>query len=179
MKFLTRLGNCLRNLVPLDNPAPIVVVIAAFLLALALALALSHRAWGETPVIQLSTGRAVLRGPAPVLELAWDYPAGRGGDAWRSGLTLVGHSAFRGVNYPNSYMLSEQYVTGFGRLDLGLGAAYLANPLPYNGAHVDFKLSIGYRFSFPVAIGYEHYSCGGSCAPNLGRDMLLIGWRFR
>ena len=179
MNFITRLGNALRRIIPVDNSAPVVVILFVFVLLLALGIAFKGRRAIGAPVIQLSTGSSVLRGPAPVLGLSFDYPSGRGGDVWRSQLLLVGHSDFRGVAYPNSYMAGEQYVTGFGGFDVGLGLAYLANPLPFNGVHMNFNLSLGFRFAFPVAIAYEHFSCAGSCSPNLGRDVVLVGWRFR
>jgi hypothetical protein len=139
------------------------------------------RAWGAEPEpqIQVSWGYAVIRGEAPALHIAWDYPSGHGNDAIRASMTLVGHSTFEGTEYPNNYMFAVQYITGYKQFDIGLGPSWMENPKPYNGSNVNFNLTFGYRFErVPVTLWYDHFSCGGACSPNYGRDLVLIGYRF-
>jgi hypothetical protein len=54
----------------------------------------------------------------------------------------------------------------------------MQNPPPYNGGPVNFALQLAYRFGFGATLTYAHVSDAGSRLPNLGRDIVLIGWRF-
>lgn len=177
--FLTKLGNFLRNFLPLDNAPKLMILLALFIALFIGYMLLGKRAWGAAPVIQASWGAAVIRGTAPAMNIAWDYPSGHGGDAWRGAITLIGHSTLKGVEYPNNYAFSIQYLTGIGHFDIGLGPSWMQNPAPYNGTQINFNLTFGYRFTkLPVSIWYDHFSCGGACSPNYGRDLVLIGYRF-
>lgn len=176
---LTRMGNALRYVLPLDNNARLMLILALFVALFLLGMALHKRVWGAELQIQASSGAAVLRGVAPAMNVAWDLPTGRGGDALRTSMTLIGHSSFRGTEYPNNYAFSVQYVTGFGHFDIGLGPAWMERPFPYNGSSVNFNLTTAYRFFIvPITLWYDHFSCGGSCTPNYGRDLVMLGYRF-
>lgn len=175
---LAKLGNFLRNFLPLDNAPQLMIVLFIFVVLFIAWMAIGKRAWGDT-VIQASSGIAVIRGEAPALNIAWDIPAWHGGDALRPSMTLIGHSSFKGTEYPNNYAFSLQYMTGFKHFDIGLGPSWIQNPRPYNGSNVNFNLMFGYRFTrLPVTLWYSHFSCGGACSPNYGRDLALVGWRF-
>jgi hypothetical protein len=177
-KFLDRLGNFLRNFLPLDNAPKLMIALFIFVALFVAYMMLGLRALGaESMTIQASSGSAVLRGVAPALNLAWDIPSGHGGDAVRFSTTLIGHSEFKGTAYPNNYAFSVQYVTGYGHFDIGLGPSWMINPLPYNGSNVNYNLMLGYRFP-RVTVWYSHFSCGGACSPNYGRDLALVGVRF-
>lgn len=179
-KWLDRLGNFLRNFLPLDNAPKLMIVLFVFVALFIAYMMLGKRAHGaESMTIQASSGAAVLRGVAPALNIAWDYPSGHGGDAWRGSMTLIGHSTFKDTQYPNNYAFSAQYVTGLGHFDIGLGPSWMINPAPFNGSQINFNLLLGYRFTrLPVTLWYSHFSCGGACEPNYGRDILLVGMRF-
>jgi hypothetical protein len=176
----TKLGNLLRYVLPLDNSPKLMIVLFIFVALFIAYMILGKRTWGaESMQIQASSGAAVIRGTAPALNIAWDIPSGHGGDAVRASMTLIGHSTFNGTDYPNNYAFSVQYVTGLGHFDIGLGPSWMQNPRPYNGSNVNFNLMFGYRFTrLPVTLWYSHFSCGGACTPNYGRDLALIGWRF-
>lgn len=178
-KWLDKLGNFLRNFLPLDNAPKLMIVLFIFVALFIVYMILGKRVWGADLQIQASSGVAVIRGTAPALNIAWDIPSGHGGDAVRASMTLIGHSTFKDTEYPNNYVFSVQYVTGLGHFDIGLGPSWMQNPRPYNGSNVNFNLMFGYRFTrLPVTLWYSHFSCGGACSPNYGRDLMLIGWRF-
>lgn len=176
----TKVGNWLRYVLPLDNAAPLMVALFVFVVLFIAYMAIGLRAWGgESMQIQASSGAAVIRGIAPALNLAWDVPSGHGGDAVRLSTTLIGHSDFKGTAYPNNYAFSVQYITGFGHFDIGLGPSWMINPAPYNGSNVNYNLMFGYRFTdIPLAVWWSHFSCGGACSPNYGRDLFFLGGRF-
>jgi hypothetical protein len=175
-KWLDKLGNLLRYLLPTDNAPKLMIILFLFVALFIILMSFGKRSWGDT-VVQASSGAAVIRGVAPALNIAWDVPSGHAADAVRPAMTLIGHSTFKGTAYPNNYAFSLQYVTGFGHFDIGLGPSWMINPRPYNGSNVNFNLSFGYRFG-PLVIWYDHFSCGGACDPNYGRDLAMIGWRF-
>jgi hypothetical protein len=176
----TKLGNLIRYVLPLDNAPKFMIVLFIFVALFIAYMIMGRRASGaESMAIQASSGAAVIRGIAPALNIAWDVPSGHGGDAVRFSTTLIGHSTFQGTEYPNNYAFSVQYVTGLGHFDIGLGPSWMERPLPYNGSNVNFALTLAYRFTLlPATLSYDHFSCGGACSPNYGRDLILLGWRF-
>src|SRR5258708_905704 len=130
-KFLDRVGNFVRLFLPLDNAPKLMIVLFLFVALFIAFMMLGKRA--HSTEIQASSGAAIIRGIAPALNIAWDVPSGHGGDAVRASMTLIGHSTFKGTEYPNNYAFSVQYVTGFGHFDIGLGPSYMQSPSPYNG----------------------------------------------
>jgi hypothetical protein len=183
--FLNTLGNWIRKVLPLGNNAKTMVVLGAFVAFLILCFALGKRAYGadvaEIGYIQVSSGAAVLRGPTSALNLAFALPSPFDrGDIIQTSATLIGSSTYMGVQAPNNYAFSMQYITGLKNFDIGIGPSWMENPYPYNGSRVNFNLMIGYRFQrWPVTVWWDHFSCGGACSPNYGRDLLLIGYRFK
>lgn len=165
------------------NPKVLIPVLGLVaLLVLGLALPKCHAAEVlDAPYVQFSAGAAVIRGPAPVMDLTFTEPAPQLRNAyWQESLTVIGTSTFRGNPVPNNFALRGLFVDGFGRFDVGLGLSWMQNPAPYNGSPVNFNLQLAYRFVvLPVTVTYTHMSNAGSREPNLGRDIVLLGWRFR
>jgi hypothetical protein len=130
--------------------------------------------------MQFSAGTTVIRGPAPVVDLGFTWLSTFvKGDFWKADLTLIGSSTWRGIDAPNNFVVRGLYVTGFARLDLGLGLSWMQNYLPYNGSNVNATLEMAYRFKrWPITVTYSHLSNEGTRLPNYGRDMVMVGYRF-
>jgi Lipid A 3-O-deacylase (PagL) len=132
------------------------------------------------PYVQLSGGTTIVRGPAPVLDLTFTEPATQlRGAYWQESLTVIGSSTYKNVDAPNNFALRGLFVDGFGRFDVGLGLSWMQNPYPYNGSNVNFALQLGWRFNDCITTTYGHMSNAGTKLPNLGRDLIFIGCRFR
>jgi hypothetical protein len=109
------------------------------------------------------------------------YPRAAPGDAaLEVGATFVGASTLRDEFQRNNFALRAAIVDGLGPIEVGLGVAYLQNVDTYNGSHLNFVLILGYKFKrWPVTIRLDqHFSNGGTQAPNKGRDITLGIWRF-
>lgn len=149
------------------------------LLAAALFVPQCHAAPLDAPYTQLSAGAAVIRGASPVIDLTFTEPAPVLRNAyWQESLTVIGTSTFRGQDVPNNFAFRALFVDGYGSFDVGLGLSWMQNPAPYNGSPVNFNLQIAYRLGLGATLTYTHMSNAGSRTPNLGRDIVLVGWRF-
>jgi hypothetical protein len=159
-----------------------IVSVFVTLIVLAFILPQCHAAEApfKAPYVQFSVGSAVVRGPTPVLDMTYTFPAPQLRNAyWQYSLTLIGESSFRNQSAPNNMVIRALFVDGLGQFDFGIGPSWMMNPLPYNGSNVNFNLQLAYRFkSKPVTLTYSHFSNAGQTETNLGRDLLLIGWRF-
>ena len=158
-----------------------VAVIVTFVLLVILAAAIPQCHAGEPAYTQISVGETLWRGPTEAAQLTFSVPANVLRNArWQGDLTFMNASRFNHVNYPIDSIVSGMFVDGFGHFDLGLGEAWIFDPAPYNGSHVNFALMAAYRFErLPITIAYRHWSNAGETTGNLGRDMITIGWRFR
>lgn len=166
----------------LDPKTIIAVLFVVALLALGLIIPQCHAAESplDAPYVQLSGGAAVVRGVTPVIDLTFTEPAPQLRHAyWQESLTVIGQSVYHGQPVPNNFAVRGLFVDGFGRFDVGLGISWMQNPAPYNGSPINFNLQLAYRLGFGATLTYTHMSNAGSRTPNLGRDLVLIGWRFR
>lgn len=163
------------------NPKGAVIAIALFLALLLAAFATPCRS--ET--LTFEAGRAVIHGETPVMALSVKFTGPSHAEAdfveahlldtdYEFSMVLVGAN---GAN-PNQIGAQAQIVDGFGKFDLGLGGAYLQNTDQWNGSHLNFSLMMRYRFTEHWSLNYRHWSNAGTKAPNIGRDMLLMGYRF-
>lgn len=164
-------GRLLRN--------PRASQIASFLFVVLLVAAWATKCHGAD--LQFGMGSTIARGATPVLDVAVTTRRGAPLDAnWQFGLTLIGSSTYGEVDQPNQAALSALLVDGFGPLDIGLGAVFLQNTDIYNGSHANFALQLAYRFQrLPLTVTVRHWSNAGTVQPNLGRDFVLLSWRFR
>lgn len=126
--------------------------------------------------IGFSAGGTVIRGPAAAIQVEWQWPAWERRDGhFETGITLIGPSNHKGVDQLNTFALDATYVDGFGPVDFGIGPAYLQNTDAYNHGGANFHLLLGYHRG-RFFIRYNHFSDAGTKSPNLGRDMVLMGW---
>jgi hypothetical protein len=77
---------------------------------------------------------------------------------------------------PNIFFGVQRIVT-LGDVELGVGPTWFQNTNRALGANINWGLSIGYRWD-KVSVRFRHASCGGSCKPNMGQDILTIGYEF-
>ncbi len=160
----------------------VLIIVLAFvaLFAAGLIWNKSHAAVLDAPYVQLSGGAAVVRGLAPAADLTFTEPASQlHGAFWSQSLTVVGPSEYHGQPAPNNFIVRGLFNDGFGRFDVGLGVSWMQNPPPFNGSPVNFNLQLAYRFRCGLTATYSHISNAGSRLPNLGRDIILVGWRFK
>jgi hypothetical protein len=177
---LARLENLVGRLWP-TNSGNRKVQMGVALLVLLLVAALATQCAAAEPVAQFSAGRAIVRGETQAIDLSITYPqAGPGDSSYSFGVTFIGESVFRTHPQRQQFAWRAELVDGFGRFDVGLGIAYLQNDDVYNSCHANFTLSLAYRFRrLPIAAGVRHFSNGGTCSVNIGRDVAFIGWRFQ
>ncbi len=138
-----------------------------------------HSAEPPPAYVQFGVGSTVVRGATAVIDLSVQYPERVSDAGYEFGATFIGESSFREQGQRNNFALHAALIDGFGRFDVGLGAAYLQNVDEYNGSHLNFQLILQYRVkTIPLTFRVQHFSNGGTQAPNRGRDMLLAYWRF-
>lgn len=64
------------------------------------------------------------------------------------------------------------------RFELGIGAAWFQNSNRALGKRFNVPLSLGYRLTKRISLRVRHYSNGGSGVPNVGQDLITVGYRF-
>ena len=65
-----------------------------------------------------------------------------------------------------------------GNWDFGIGIAYFNSTNRALGSHFTAALSLEYNFNRKWNVKLRHFSNAGSARPNMGQDMLMIGYRF-
>lgn len=157
------------------NRPKMVYLITLFVLLFLLLLAVKARA---DQTLTFEAGSAMVRGETPTLGITISCPrCGPIGADWEGGFDLIGESDYRGANVPNVIQLRGALVDGYRGFELGLGFAYVNVPTPYT-CQLDFHLLARYRISGRWSAQWRHSSSAGSCDPNVGRDILTLGYRF-
>lgn len=147
-------------------------LVLLFIVILVLAWATKSHAEG----IGFSAGSSILRGPAPSIQVEWQWPAWEHRDGhWETGITLIAPSNYKGADQRNTFALDATYIDGFGPVDVGIGPTYLQNTDVYNSGGMNFHLLLGYHHK-KFFVRYNHFSNAGTRSPNLGRDLVLAGW---
>jgi hypothetical protein len=105
---------------------------------------------------------------------------------WRVGMGLTGAQRVVPRTEPETKVRQNLFVHGqrvveiADNWDLGLGVAYFNARTRWNGTNFVASMSIEYgktRWEH-LRIRYRHFSNAGSASPNMGQDILLVGWRF-
>jgi hypothetical protein len=78
----------------------------------------------------------------------------------------------------NLWVQGTRYVTIKGGFELSAGISYWNGTSRALGSNFNAALGIHYQWS-NFYVNLRHYSNAGSARPNMGQDMLSVGWRFR
>lgn len=149
-------------------------VLVAFVILFVIALATTARAES----VSVEVGSAVVRGPTPSIGFVKSWRnRGVGDYAYECGFGIVGSSTFRGAEQRNQGVAECLLVDGFGRFDVGAGLAAQSSSDAYN-TRVNFSLLLRWRVTDRLSLTYRHRSNAGTGDPNLGRDLVLIGWSW-
>lgn len=148
----------------------IIVAVAAFLALL------SVKSRGEE--LYFDAGSAIVRGETPVIgmNIAWKE-AGPVNTDYELGFKLIGQSDYKDVHQTNQFVIHALLVDGYKNFEMGLGFAYFNVPSDYT-CQETFSLMMRWRFTERIHAQAQHYSSAGSCKPNVGRDLVTVGWRF-
>jgi len=128
--------------------------------------------------LYLDAGSAIVRGETPVLGLniAWKN-AGPVNTDYELGFKLIGQSDYKGKPQTNQFALHALLVDGYKNFEMGMGFAYFNVPSNYT-CQENFSIMVRWRFTDRIHLQGQHYSSAGSCKPNVGRDLVTLGWRF-
>ena len=61
---------------------------------------------------------------------------------------------------------------------LGIGVAYFNDTNRALGSHFTIAMSVEFRPNERMSVNIRHYSNAGSSSPNMGQDMLTLGYTF-
>lgn len=158
----------------LRNPKGSLYLVAAFVILLLVLFARHSRA----SELQLEGGAAVLRGSTPALGLSIQWPDhGPIGTDYELGFMLIGDGTHDGKDFGNQVAWYGMLWDGWKAVELGIGAAYFNVPSPFT-CQTTFALGARWRISKRFSTQWRHFSSGGSCQPNSGRDLATLSYRF-
>jgi hypothetical protein len=182
----------LARISPFGNPGPVQVALYV-MVALFFGAMLFKCGVAKSAELEIAAGSTFVRGATGALEMDVVFPKVIANYAnLTAGFTLVGqsdwcHSGIKTGPYchnDNQAMLHLQAVAPlkFG-FELGIGVAKLQHEDNYSSGGINFNLSLEHKLwarKFPnVYWRYTHFSNAGTHAPNEGRDLLLVGYRFK
>lgn len=158
------------------NPRSAVIAIALFLLLLLVVFATKCRAAD----IGFEAGRTVIHGEAPSIALSLSF-----GDQRNVG---VDHQDFNyefglvlndsnGLN-PKNFGAQCLIVDRFRKFDLGFGIVYLQTVDQWNDSHTNLSLLARYKITDRWSVAWRHWSNSGVTPGNIGRDMVLVAFKF-
>ena len=135
---------------------------------------------GRGAELNFEAGHAIIHGETNALGVYFDFHEQRdvGMDhqnfSYECGLTFIDRN---GRNASQS-MASCLVLDRFSKIDLGVGLAALQHEDQWNSGRINFTAALRYRPTEHWALTYRHFSNAGTRQPNIGRDLLLIGWSF-
>jgi len=82
--------------------------------------------------------------------------------------------------YPreNVFVHGMRHITIHDRVELGLGVGYFNDTNRALGSNFQFSLLARYNLGERWTINFRHFSNAGSQRPNMGQDMLTVGYRL-
>jgi hypothetical protein len=78
----------------------------------------------------------------------------------------------------NNIFVQAERIVRYKECELGLGPAYFNNTSRITASHFNIGLMVGCNLSERVFVRLRHWSNAGAASPNLGQDVITIGWRF-
>lgn len=117
------------------------------------------------------------KGAALLINQTWD-------DKWRIGMGITSKQQVVPRTEPltevrqNLMVHGQRIVSITDNFSLGLGIAYWNATTRWNGTSFTASMSIEYSITDKWDVKWRHFSNAGSAAPNMGQDMLVIGYSF-
>lgn len=182
--WTTKLKPWLAAHSPFGNAVAVQVVLYTMVIVFFLAM-LTHCGKAKAADLDIMAGSTIVRGPTGVIGMNVRFPEVVANYATLSiGFDIIGQSLYGCMHNTlcnnNQAVVHAQVVAPLpSKFELGIGVAHLQHADSYNCGSIDFSLSIQrpvYRDSF---LRYQHFSSAGTCSPNGGRDILMLGWRFK
>jgi len=156
------------------HKVPVRYVLVGFVVVLTLAYATTCRGEG----LQIEAGSTIVRGHTPSIGFVKSWRnRGVGDYNYECGFGIVGSSTYDGQPQRNQGVAECLLVDGFGRFDIGAGLAAQSSADVYN-TRANFSLLLRWRVTDRLSLAYRHRSNADTADPNLGRDVLLVGWRL-
>ncbi len=97
--------------------------------------------------------------------------------ALRGGLSWVAASSFRGENR-SQLGVSTQVAVSWWRFELATGPLLLQHSDAYNSGTINIASSLDLVLTRHWRLRVEHWSNADSGFPNIGRNRILVGYRF-
>jgi hypothetical protein len=148
------------------------------LLLILLLIGFATRCHAVEPYMQIGAGYTK-SGGSTVLDMAYVRPNFVKDSALEVGVTFFSPYTFNGEQGAGNFIWRAQIVDGFGRFDVGFGAAIIQHDDAFNSGKLNFALSLSYRFQRPFTLALDrHFSNGGTASPNRGRDAPVLSYRL-
>ena len=141
-----------------------------------------HKEGKADEVVSAEIGPTLLSGQFSegamlLVNYTWD-------DRWRIGMGVSSEQKVTPRNSPETNVRQNLYVHGqrlvhiTSKLDFGLGVGYFNATTRWNGTNFVASMSVEYNFTDKWKLSFRHFSNAGSGSPNMGQDVLLIGYSF-
>ena len=176
----SRYAAFVQRFLPFGNAPPIVGILIIFVVLWLLPFILGDCSKAHGAELEFSAGSAVIRGPASAIGAKAIVPGviTEHGDA-ACGFMLIGASDYKGEPQRTQALVHCQIISHIDRFNFGLGAGVLQHDDAYNGGKFNFSLMLEVRTWEQLYVTYQHFSNSASAEPNLGRDLVLLAWRFQ
>jgi hypothetical protein len=160
-----------------QNPGNIKKFIAAFLGLLVLAVCVSTCHGAE---LELGYGKTLVRGPTDAIIATIIWPRQIGKIDLYAGALLVGSYEYGNHSFDNQIIARAGFTAHIGNVAFDLGLAKISHADALNSGDLNFNVGIHIKVGGHVQIYLDsHFSNAGTHAPNTGRDIAAIAWRFR
>lgn len=138
------------------------------------------------PELRVEAGSTVLKGETAAVGMTVRWrESGPVGTDWEGGFRLIHSSDEPGrMNSPRSFTLHGQIVDGYKGFEAGFGFAFTNVDNLYHcrfTANLTAGLDGHYlpgKWNDRMTLRWYHNSSAGSCTPNTGRDVIMLGWKF-